>query len=186
MTFSATKQKVKNRGVPPDSFLEELVAWARKADDGLFAQNANPDVYGSVKAVLGPFQSLLHRKAIMLEVLRVLGGFESSWNWNDGIDRSARDRSRPQTQEAGLWQVSMDALPFGDDLRQLTAAKIGSHKYTHATQFQAAMKKDHAFAMEFIVRLLRHTVKHNGPVLRHEIDPWLRRDAVLEFQSLLA
>ena len=47
------------------------------------------------------------------------------------------------------------------------------------------MKEDHALAMEYIARLLRHTVKANGPVLRHEIDLWLRRDAVAEFQRLL-
>jgi hypothetical protein len=40
-------------------------------------------------------------------------------------------------------------------------------------------------AMEYIARLLRRTVDHNGPVKRHEIDPWLRRDDVLEFQTLL-
>ncbi|MEI6380390.1 MAG: hypothetical protein WCO81_05835 [Cyanobacteriota bacterium ELA615] len=28
-------------------------------------------------------------------------------------------------------------------------------------------------AIEFIARLLRRTMHHNGPVLRHEIDPWL-------------
>jgi hypothetical protein len=33
--------------------------------------------------------------------------------------------------------------------------------------------------------LLRRTVNHNGPVKRHEIDNWVRKDAVTEFQSLL-
>jgi len=35
--------------------------------------------------------------------------------------------------------------------------------------------------MEYIARLLRDTVRHNGPVKHHEIDDWLRRDAVEEF-----
>jgi len=32
---------------------------------------------------------------------------------------------------------------------------------------------------------LRRTVNHNGPVKRHEIDPWLRNDAVMELRALL-
>ena len=48
------------------------------------------------------------------------------------------------------------------------------------------MKSDHPLAMEYIARLLRHTIDANGPVKRHEIDQWLRRDAVAEFETLLA
>ena len=51
--------------------------------------------------------------------------------------------------------------------------------------FQRAMKQNHQLAMEYIARLLRRTVNHNGPVKRHEIDPWLRKDAVMEFRDLL-
>jgi hypothetical protein len=47
------------------------------------------------------------------------------------------------------------------------------------------MKQNHQLAMEYIARLLRRTVNHNGPVKRHEIDPWLRKDAVMEFRDLL-
>jgi hypothetical protein len=47
------------------------------------------------------------------------------------------------------------------------------------------MKQDHELAMEYIARLLRRTVQHHGPVLRHEIDLWLRKDAVQEFLTLL-
>jgi hypothetical protein len=47
------------------------------------------------------------------------------------------------------------------------------------------MKQDHQLAMEYVARLLRRTVNHHGPVKRHEIDAWLRRDAVMEFQALL-
>jgi hypothetical protein len=39
--------------------------------------------------------------------------------------------------------------------------------------------------MEYIARLLRRTVDLNGPVKRHKIDPWLRKDAVVEFETLL-
>lgn len=52
--------------------------------------------------------------------------------------------------------------------------------------FQEAMKTNHPLAMEYIARLLRRTVDHNGPVKRHEIDEWLRPDAVEEFLDLLS
>ncbi len=183
--FLATKQPVKNRGVPPDAFLTEIVEWAKIADDGLFMRNANVDIYTSVKAALGPWTSTLHRKAVMLEVLRVLGGFESSWDWMCGVDTTNPTSNKPETQEAGLWQVSMNAIAFGNDLRELCQAKIGSFSYSRGVAFQRAMKTDHLFAIEFIARLLRHTTKHNGPAKRHEIDEWLRRDAVDEFITLL-
>ena len=51
--------------------------------------------------------------------------------------------------------------------------------------FQQAMKQNHPLAMEYVARLLRRTTHHNGPVLRHEIDGWLRRNAVAEFQALI-
>jgi len=41
-------------------------------------------------------------------------------------------------------------------------------------------------AIEYAARLLRRTTHHNGPVLRHEVDPWLRKDAVAEFQALIS
>jgi hypothetical protein len=31
MAYHATKQRVSNRGIPPDSFLDELVAWDYQA-----------------------------------------------------------------------------------------------------------------------------------------------------------
>ena len=43
-------------------------------------------MYASVITELGPFEDILHRKACMLEVMRVLARFESSWKWNEGID----------------------------------------------------------------------------------------------------
>src|SRR5262249_55839786 len=127
--------------------------------------------------VLGPWRDLLHRRAVMLEVMRVLAGFESSWMWTAGRDR---DNHRPgeRTSEAGAWQVSADSMGNGKELETLVQAKVGS---LEALNFQRAMKHNHTLAMEYIARLLRRTVRHNGPVKRHEIDPWLRKDAVAEF-----
>jgi hypothetical protein len=187
--FTATKVRVKNRGIPPDEFLTELVQWGKHADNSIFAPNPNPaDIYASVKSILGPWTPLTdlsYRRAAMLEVMRVLAGFESSWNWNEGRDITNPTSVTHETTEAGAWQVSMNAIDFGQDLKDLTKNIIGSDSYDDGDKFQAEMKSNHIFAMEFIARLLRHTCKHNGPVLRHEIDPWLSRASTSEFQHLL-
>ncbi len=182
MSYTATKQKVANRGVPPDSFLDELVAWGRQAPDEIFAPNPNDDVYSSVVGTLGPWQGLPHRRAAMLEVMRVLAGFESSWKWTEGRDTTNPTSVTPDTIEAGAWQVSANSMNFGQELKDLVMAQVGT---LDGTEFQKAMKENHPLAMEYIARLLRRTTHHNGPVLRHEIDPWLHRNAVAEFQALL-
>jgi hypothetical protein len=178
-----TKQHVKNRGIPPDDFLKHLIDWGREAADEIFAPNTVSDVYSSVFNTLGPWEGPPHRRAVMLEVLRVLAGFESSWNWNEGPDKSNPSSVTSETMEAGAWQVSANSLRYGQDLKDLVTAKIGT---LDGNAFQKGMKENHPLAMEYIARLLRHTTHHNGPVLRHEIDPWLRRNAVAEFQSFLS
>ena len=86
MAFQATKQRVLNWGVSPDDFLNELVSWGRTAPDDIFAPNPHADIYANVVGVLGPWQGIRHRRAVMAEVMRVLAGFESSWDWNAGVD----------------------------------------------------------------------------------------------------
>ena len=73
-------------------------------------------------------------------------------------------------------------MHLAPQLKALVQARIHT---TDGTAFQAAMKQDHPLAMEYIARLLRVTVAANGPVKRHEIDEWLSRSAVTEFQALL-
>lgn len=182
MAFQAVKQNVFNRGIPPDSFLNELVAWGGTALDEIFAPNTHADIYSNVVGVLGPWQGLRHRRAVMLEVMRVLAGFESSWDWDAGVDTTNPTSTTPDTIEAGAWQVSANSMAFGQELKDLVLNKVGS---LDGDDFQQAMKQDHQLAMEYVARLLRRTVNHHGPVKRHEIDSWLRRDAVVEFQALL-
>ena len=197
MTFTATKSPVSNRGIPPDDFLSELVTWAKTAPDEIFAVNSNPaDIYSCMKPYLGPWPDLLHRKAAMLEALRVLAGMESSWNWNEGRDTSAGPET-PQEMEAGAWQVSADGRVFGADLEGLygnltlgaTVVPGTTLEDTQAYAFQAAMKSNHSAACEWIARLLRWTVKANGPTLNksgsNSIYQWLSRDAQAEFVTLL-
>lgn len=90
MSYTATKQHVSNRGVAPDSFLDQLVDWGKAAPEEIFMPNAFSDVYSSVRNTLGPWEGIGHRRAVMLEVMRVLAGFESSWDWNEGATHPIR------------------------------------------------------------------------------------------------
>ncbi len=195
MAYRATKHHVHNRGIAPDSFLDELVNWGRTAPNDIFVRNGNADVCTSVYRVLGPYgagyRPDLHsyRRGVMLEVLRVLAGYESSWHWDQGSDAAADRRAarlnKPRSAvelETGAWQVSANSIHWGPELRELVLRKVGS---VEAADFQQAMKNDHPLAMEYIARLLRRTVRANGPVLRHEIDHWVRKDAVREFEYLM-
>jgi hypothetical protein len=183
MAYASLKQHVLNRGIPPDSFLEELIAWGKSAPEQIFMPNPYSDVYSSVKNTLGPWKSNRHRRAVMLDAMRVLAGFESSWDWNEGRDLANPDSDIPETMEAGAWQVSANSMSFGTELKDLVMREVHT---LDPVAFQESMKSNHFFAMEYIARLLRRTIRHNGPVLRHEIDQWLRRDAVDEFLALMS
>jgi hypothetical protein len=182
--FSATKLLVSNRGTPPDSFLTELVEWGRVAPDEIFAPNDNPaDIYSDVKPILGPWDGLLHRRAAMLEVMRVHAGFESSWNWNEGVDTTNHtSMSHPDGQETGIFQVSFDSTRIHDWAMYDWAVANGIGA---AALFIPAMKSNHRLALEYYGRLVRINIRWAGPLLRHEVDPWLSRDSVKEFEGLL-
>ncbi len=182
MKYIATKQHVLNRGVPPDDFLDQLIAWGKQAPDEIFERNEFSDIYSSVRNTLGPWRDNKHRRAVLLEVMRVLAGFESAWDWNADVDTTNPTSVTPETKEAGAWQVSANSMSFGQELKDLVLAKVGS---LDGEAFRKAMKEKHTLAMEYVARLLRRTTQHHGPVKRHEIDPWLRRDAVDEFEGML-
>jgi len=186
MNFIATKSRVLNRGIPPDSFLQNLVSWAKDAPESLFTprpdDHGETDIYTDVKPQLGPWTSLLHRKVAMCEVLRVLAGFESSWRPSTGADTTNPAENDDETYSAGLWQISYNSRGFGVDLREY----LVQHEVTNGAVFQQRMKTDFDFAATYTAMLLRHTIRHNGPVKRHEINPWLSRAAVAEFEQLLA
>jgi peptidoglycan hydrolase-like protein with peptidoglycan-binding domain len=186
-SFVKTLAKVHNRGIPPVSFLQELVQWGKTAAKEIFTDRdtKEKDVYASVQEFLGPYGKLIHRKACMLEIMRVLAGFESSWKWNTGQDTSNPDENSPDTISAGPFQVSSNSLVFGQDLKDLVAPFGITKPKLHGDAFQKLMKTNHTVAFNYIARLLRHTIRHNGPVKRGEINKWLSRDAVAEFEKLL-
>lgn len=191
MTFFATKVRVKNRGVPPDAFLTELVEWGRQADSEIFAPrpnthapDADPDVYAQIlRPFFGPWTSLLHRRAAMLELMRVHAGFESSWHWDEGVDVTNRtSMTHVEGQETGLFQVSFDSIHIANGAMKPFCVE---HGISTVGSFITQMKTNHQLALEYYARLVRINIKWAGPLIRHEVDVWLSRASVDEFQTLL-
>lgn len=185
MTFFATKARVNNRGKPPDSFLTELVEWGRKAPDEIFAPNPNPaDIYALIKPILGPWQNLLHRRSAMLEAMRVHAGFESSWRWMEGVDTTNQHSlMHLDGQETGIFQVSFDSTFIDNGAMKPFSIENGIGT---VGSFIPQMKSDHPLALEYYARLVRVSIAWADPLKRHEIDPWLSRASVMEFESLLS
>ncbi len=191
MTFPpALKHSVLNRGVAPDSFLEIGVNWAKTAPDEIFAMRpapeggTDPDVYAHLAPILGPFGDITHRKAAMLELMRVHAGFEASWNWKEGVDTTNQTSLHNLTgQETGVFQVSFDSTFLHGNYMQPFAA---AHGIETPAKFIPAMKADHNLCLEYYARLVRVNTRWAGPILRGEIDRFLRRDAVEAFVGLLA
>jgi hypothetical protein len=180
--FNACKAEVFNRGRPPDSFLQELIDWATIAPDVIFEENDRVDIYSAVVRDLGPWKDKLHRKAVMLEVLRVLGGFESSWSWTAGVDSTNPKSNTPCTAEAGIFQCSGDSMAFSPELKDFV---LGLASDGGCDTFAEVTKNVHKFAIEYCARLLRYTINHHGPIRDGHVNAWLRRDAVQEFQDFI-
>lgn len=198
--MSALKSPVKGRDFPHnfDAFLDELVMWARSAPDEIFApNNESGDVMNKLRVLLasqgwdgaaGSPERLLHRKAAMCELLRCLAGFESSWHWNEGVDKTNQaSMHNIEGQETGIFQVSHDSLWLDKNGTLKTWLEKSMATAIHDTrEFIDAMKSYHSFALEYAARLLRISYQWDGPIKRGEIDSSLSRDAVQEFKALLA
>lgn len=189
--MNAVYKPVKGRGSPPPAFMDELVRWGRSAPNEIFAPNKDAeDVFNRLAPLLGPWKSPLHRRAAMCELLRVLAGFESSWRWDCGVDKTNKTSMRLITaQETGIFQVSYDSLGLdmaGDDrdndLHRCVMRYCGDLRIQ---TFIDRMKTDHVFAFEYAARLLRNSYYWDGPIKRREIDSSLSREAVTELMEEL-
>jgi hypothetical protein len=168
---------------PPVTFLDELVDWALRAPDELFLPNAVMDAYSAVVRQLGPYGIGAHRKAVMLEVLRCLAGLETMWDWNHGVDGGKPQAKTSHNEEAGAFQVSADSMGNGQSLKDYAQATLGG---TDDATFISGMKSNHAFAIEYTVRLLRITIHHHGPFVNsRSIYGQLNRASVKEFRGYL-
>jgi hypothetical protein len=179
--YSACLKKV-NGSSPPPPFLDELVDWALGAPDVIFMPNAKSDIYSSVRTQLGPYSDTFHRKAVMLEVLRVLAGHESTWNWNKGVDPDKNVKNTPQNEEAGALQCSWDSMGNDKSLKDFVQTTFGK---TDEQTFITNSKTNHKFAIEYAARLLRVTVGHHGPIKHHHIHGNLHKAAASEFMYYL-
>lgn len=194
MKFVAAKASVFNRGSAPDSFLVDLIAWGKLATDDIFASNNVPvDLYTIIKSSLGTranggyvWDDIKHRRAAMLEAMRVHAGMETSWSWKEGVDKtnksSMKNRSR---EETGIFQVSFDSLDLGHGAMKPFAIE---HGIETVEKFIPEMKQNHTLALEYYARLVRVSIAWAGPLLRHGRDsiyPWLSRDSMREIQAAL-
>ena len=168
----------------PIPFLDDLIDAIDPLPDDVFAENAVHDIYAVMKGSLGPYTGLLHRKAVMCEVLRVQAAFESDWNWHEGVDiNNLHSKTHLSGEETGAFQVSFDSTALGHSTLLPFA---GAHQIDTPEKFIPAMKNDHRLAVEYCARLLRintswcGTINDPSKVISH-----VRRDAVAEFQTFL-
>ena len=185
-TYIATRFPVSpQHASPPISFLDELIDAINPLPDDVFDVNPFHDIYAVMKGALGPYTSLLHRKAVMCEVLRVQAAFESDWNWNAGVDRNnTYSQTHIAAEETGAFQVSFDSTAIANSAMHSFATQ---HGIETPEKFIAGMKSDHRLAVEYCARLLRFsttwcgTISNPSKVISH-----VRRDAVEEFTTFLS
>lgn len=204
MAYKAARTKVFNRGVPTVAFLNGIARVIGAMPESIFLPDTERDVYGKAAKELGPYKDTLHRRACMCEFLRVLGMFESSGDHREGVDTSRLGPDTPENAEAGAWQVSYDSRRIHPDLSRMLHAYRSPEVPSGIVEgitFQQVMKFDPDFSTQYAATLLSHNGMHNGPLYKgaeraiirrslrgeeHSIYPWLKRDAVEEFQAALA
>jgi hypothetical protein len=171
--------KIHNRGIPKPDVVDEIIFIVEDFPDSCFEPNEKHDIYTNVKEELGPWRSIKHRRAVMIEVLVVLAGFESSWNWKAGIDTTNPSSFKNKcNEESGLFQCSGNSKGFDARLKKLMGL-MDCKKWIDKT------KRDHVFAVEWATILLRNTTEHHGPVKRKEINKWLSRERVALIEEAL-
>jgi hypothetical protein len=184
-TYIACHQPVSEQhGNPPNSFLDQLIDAINPLPDSVFDQNNDYDIYSVMLGSLGPYNGLLHRKAVMCEVLRVEAAFESDWNWNEGVDiNNHHSLTHLDGQETGAFQVSADSMRFDTSLADCVDRLAGNHE---VVTFINSMKTNHALAVEFCARLLRFNTRWCGTINNaHMVIAHVRRDAAEEFETFL-
>jgi hypothetical protein len=190
-SVSSCLYRVHNRGVIPLAVVKDVVEALRETPPEVFAVNNNFDVYSSVTKELGPFLNLKHRAAVMGNVMLVQAGYESSWRYGEGRDLSANNTSAC-TEEAGLYQTSGNLNTFNDEAKQTLIPFQEQHCLPASTvtarcnEFRRCTKEPvKSFVHGHFIRASRITVRHWGPMVRKEINPWLSKACVLQLEALL-
>lgn len=183
-------------GNVPTQELADLLISKLNSFPELSEVNANTDVFSAIRSVMLKYQSSwgdsANRKAWSFMAHLCLASLESSFNWNEGRDMSANNR-KPQTQESGVYQCSLNSIYtaslYSQDWKKL-AALFTQHTGLPYSQSNAAgksfitqMKIDHEFVVEFMLRLSRITTRTHGPLLRGEVNKFIKIEAVKEMEA---
>lgn len=167
---------------PPDSFLVPLIIWAKAEEDSVFEKNNNHDIFSIVSEELGPFDTLIKRKAVLCAVMIIIAGDESDWNWREGRDVTAGQQTEDQ-KEAGAFQVSND-IRHTDSAIDAWLNSKGIHT---GLQFQASVKGDPILDCALVARVLRANYKRwDGPINRGWVEAQVKREMVDELVTLLS
>ncbi len=183
--YDATRIPVSTQHLrPPIAFLDQLIDAIDPLPDSVFEQNDHHDIYAVMKSTLGPYTSLLHRKAVMCEVLRVQAAFESDWKWDEEVDRNNHhSMTHREGEETGAFQVSWDSMSRDPSLKACMDRVAGAHD---VDTFIRKMKSDHALAVEYCARLLRFNTTWCGTINNPlQVISHVRKDAVQEFETFL-
>jgi hypothetical protein len=193
--MSAINQPVYNRGEPPQDFLDAIIAWAENPEAAApltAAPNSEPDdVLGMIEAspraaeIMGD-GSPARRLAVLLEVMRVHAGYESSWNWTEGVDTTnPQSVANPECEETGVFQVSYNSKDL--DGSGSLADYLASHGLPDAGSFIGAMKGSAPLAIDYYARLVRISYRWAGPLIRPEdVLAHLSAAAIAEFEMLVS
>jgi hypothetical protein len=105
------------------------------------------------------------------------------WDWRHGVDGNKTEVKTSHTEEAGAFQCSATSLDLDKSLMDYCRATLGA---TDDATFISGTKSNHAFAIEYCVRLLRITIRHHGTIVNSKsIFGQLSRNAVQEFKDKL-
>lgn len=203
MKFKAAFEEVFNRGRMKRAFLEEMVKVIGEMPEDIFLSDNEIDVFGKGASKLGPYETVLDRRAAMCEFLRVLGLFESGGDHREGVDTSRLGADTPENAEAGAWQASYDSRRLHPDLLAMLEgyrSELVPSGIHDGVTFQRVMKFDHGFSIRYAATLMSHNAMHNGPLYKgaerakirlslrgekHSIYPYLSRAAMAEFKEAL-
>ena len=185
-SVSACLGKIANRGAPKLAVVKDIIEAVRETPESVFAVNNAADIYGSVANEMGPYRSLKHRAAVMAQVMIVQSGFESSWKYGEARDLSASNTAAC-TEEAGLYQTSGNMNTFNATAKSVLIPFQAKYcKSTTCDEFRRCTKEPvKAFTHGHFMRAARITTRHWGPMVRKEINPWLKRECVKQIEALL-
>jgi len=202
------------RRAPPADYLVSLFGFIKNADDIYFEVNEQTnDIFSHLTRELQvtKHSDMKRRRAAMFELLRVSAAMESSYNWQQGRDKSASNYSL-YTQEAGIFQTSPNshvycgrrqwssrtgktecvAWPRWTYLDEMVAAygvgRVSGSNNTANAAWNALMKdeskKDVIFRHH--AYMLRHNFRHYGPMIdKARVGNNISRECIKEVELLL-